>query len=62
MFNEKDIKNSMFNWEDLNGKTLQIRVGKDITEDGETMIVSGYSKKENKHYIIHAIVEDQQLV
>jgi hypothetical protein len=62
MFDKNMLKESLFNWEDLNGKTLTIGVSKDISEDGETILVSGYSKKENKHYILHAIVKDEQLI
>lgn len=62
MFNSEILENSIFNWEDLDGKTLSIKVGKEVTKDGETVIVSGYSKDEKKHYILHAIVKDEQII
>lgn len=56
------IDQSIFNWEDLNGKTLKIQVAKDISKDGESIMVSGYSKKDNKYYILHCSHKEYHLV
>jgi len=41
-----------FNWDELNGKTLKISIGLDVTEDLTTTCVMGEDEKTGKHYLL----------
>lgn len=42
-----------FNWSDLDGKTLQIRVNRDVTNDQETTVVMGREVDTGKFYLLN---------
>lgn len=45
----------LFKWEELDGKSLNIKVGVDDAPEGDTttICVMGYEKKTGKHYVLH---------
>ena len=56
-FNKSDIK--PFNWEELDGKTLKISVGKDITDGVKATTVMGQCQENGQIYVIHSEVIPQ---
>lgn len=54
--NTKEVKGSVFDWKDLDGKTLDIHIGVDYSSTRDTTVVSGYDAKEDKYYVLHEMV------
>lgn len=49
-----------FDWTDLAGKTLEIRVGSDSSEKIQTTVIAGYERSTGKYYLIAERLRSKQ--